>query len=787
MSDQLPWEMDWASGSDSTEETPPWEMAQKGAPLDVSVTDEGAGDFLNDPEFQRQLAAENRTLPQSFHMGVGDVAQGVGDVIGLVTNPLNTALNMTGAPKAFLGQDLGTDMGATLRGLTGAPDPVTTGEKYGSALNRGGAGALTGIGLAAPLAGAAGTTGAVAGEVLSNPVRDVISGLTGGAGAQAGDDIGGIPGAIIGGIAGAVGGAHGARAAEALADRIATAFPRSVILDDANNLTDEGREIILRTGAQLEDVQRSYTRLRSKSKKPTSTEELNRDTDAIIQGMGGTPAPVPEAGTPPPVVPKDAFTEAKDEGIQLTRGQAEQDFSVQNDENSMRAVATKEGEKARQFFNTQQEQIRGAVERFKQSFGKDAGSAADRGAIVKQAVSDLRDHGAEGVRELYRQAESLGGDGLKLDTKVIHDAATDVLIDEAVPEGVKRAVSQELARYGIIGKAQPTNEAGITKVTLDDGSSVQFRGPPKQLTASNAEDLRKAINRLYDPTKPNLSGQSIKPAIDDALEAALEQTADQGAEGISDAYGAARDAFKTQKKTFAAKDIIDNLIASKKDTDTPVLLPEKAIAQVIGSGADGITNLRKVKGLLLSKPTESSKQAWAAIQHQSLADIFDGAIQRNVNTGGDMLENISGAKLRTQIFDKFGKDKLKIVLGDEEFNRLMALQRVIGNATIPLSGTTNPSGTFTKLVNYMGRGALKFTGGFGDAAVALAGKARDLATTRKTLEGITSYDGKKSTGERLDKQAREFIKDYIDKGSAGTLVPSTINLSATQLPKGADK
>lgn len=235
-----------------------------------------------------------------------------------------------------------------------------------------------------------------------------------------------------------------------------------------------------------------------------------------------------------------------------------------------------------------------------------------------------------------------------------------------------------------------------------------------------------------------------------------------------------------QRGTFHAKDIIDSLVRNVKGTNTPVLLPERAIAKVIGAGKDGVSNLRKVKALLLSSGSDNARQAWAGIQHQGLADIFGEALSRNVNHGGGQIGDvISGAKLNSAI-DKFGIDKLRTLLEPEDFNGLMKLRRIIGNATILISGTTNPSGTATKIINYLQSGTLRFVGGsvLGKAmssATALASKAKELAATRKTLEGITSYTGPESAS-RMDAAAQAFIREYVDTGESGGLVPATINL-----------
>jgi len=783
----------------------------------LAAARQGRGFGVHSVDGNTTAGADAETAGQALYRGVGDLAAGVGDVLGIVANPLNAGIN------AIAGTNLSTDLGKTLRDLTGAPEAVTEGERLLSMAGRGGAAGLAGAGLGAAVgATAGGMTGFVGRQVGAAPAVDAVSGVTGGVGAEVGNRYGGTAGAIAGGLAGGVGGA-------AAMQRIIQRLPAELAIGANGTLTPEAHELALRAGVDEDDLVQSYARarrsnspLRDDPRTPAERQAAreavrNRPRDADVEivaqdgsTMARTPQEVPDLQgqsarivdamgerLPPsaatetvapdaiPTTPQERYDEAASEGVRYTRGQAEQDFEVQNDENSLRVSATNEGEQARGFFRQQQEEIQGAITRFRSAFGEDAGNAADRGQRVKDAVGALRDQGQAGVRELYRQAEELGGEGLTLQTDGIRDAATDVLIDEAVPETVKRAIGQELARYGIVGQAEPTNALGITRVTLDDGSAVSFRGPVKQLTASSADAMRKAINRLYlsDPTR---ASQAIKPAIDDALEAAIEGAASKEG-GIGNAYRAARDAHRAQQQTFKAKDIVENLIAVKKGTQTDVLLPERAIAQVIGAGKEGVSNLRRVKSLLLSSDHPTSQTAWRAIQHQGLADIFDSAISRNVNVGGpgQIGDVVSGAKLNSAI-ETFGVDKLRELLDPQEFNGLMKLRRIVGTATIPISGTVNPSGTATKIINYLRQGTLRFAGaipGVGGAANAFAGlaaKGKEIAATRRTLEGITSYDGRSTTSARLDEQARDFVREYIDSGKSGRLVPTSINLTATR-------
>lgn len=753
-----------------------------------------------------QASPAGETVGQALYRGVGDLAAGVGDILGIVGNPLNAGIN------ALTGSNLSTDLGQTLRDLTGAPEAVTDTEKLLSAAGRGGAAGLAGAGLGALAGGAAGMTGYVGRTVAANPAVDLVSGLAGGAGADVGNDVAGAAGAVAGGLAG------GAAGALAASRAFATRVPASIAVGQDGRLTPEAYDMALRAGAREEDVLNSYARARTAGDRrlpaerqaareavrnrpqetpeqlaaldniapeptaPAAVPNLAARNEALVEGITER---LPTDDLAVPTTPRQRYDEAQSEGIRLTRGQSEQDFEIQNDENSLRVSATREGEEARQFFRQQQEAIQGAVARFREGFGPDAGNAADRGQRVKDAVRALRDSGQQGVSRLYRLAEEAGGESLTLNGEGIRNAATDVLLDELVPAGVKKSIEQQLARYGLIGKPEPTNEVGITRVSLDDGSTVSFRGTPTQLTAANAEDLRQAINRLY-LSDPSRASQAIKPAIDDALEEALERAT--GGEGaIGQRYEAARAAHRQQRQTFKAKDIIENLIAVKKGTETDVLLPERAIGQVIGAGKDGITNLRKVRALLMGSNTPTSNQAWAAIQHQAIADVFDSAISRNVNYGGGQIGDVvSGAKLNSAI-DKFGVDKLRILLDREDFNGLMKLRRIVGNATIPISGTVNPSGTATKIINYLKAGALRFSGaipGFGtvvNAAVGAAAKGKEIAATRRTLEGITQYDGTQQSARSIDARAQEFVRQFIDNGTSGRLVPTSINLTT---PRG---
>lgn len=137
-------------------------------------------------------------LGDALYAGVGDVAEGVGDVLGLVGNPLNAGIN------AIAGTNLSTDLGQTFRDATGAPE----GNPVASAINRGGVAALTSAGgaaLARPIVSGVGT--AVTNALAQQPIRQGVAGMSAGGSAEIANQMGApVPVQVAAGLAGGMAG-----------------------------------------------------------------------------------------------------------------------------------------------------------------------------------------------------------------------------------------------------------------------------------------------------------------------------------------------------------------------------------------------------------------------------------------------------------------------------------------------------------------------------------------------------------------------------------------------------
>lgn len=769
-----------------------------------------------------------RTNMEGLTMGLRSDLRGLGSVLDVVSGPISAATNAVAGTN--FSTSPGRDLADTISDAAGFATPESSSERLLGSVLEGATGGLATSGAGVALSPLKGVTGAVGRSLAASPVADVVSGASAGAGQELAAQSGAGPvGQFVAGLAGGGAGLGAATAVERGAARVGRSAPRSapeiaettpreVVMDAAGELTEDGRELALRAGVEPDELRQAYDAPPNvrPANDGVSPDAMRRVANDEIPPAQETPSlrtpetPVSQPPGPPaaavttaraaeaePPLPADAAArveQAASEGIPLTRGQATQDFATQDAEQTLRAQASGEGEQARIFAQQQAEDVKSAVERFRATFDDPDTSPVVRGQQVKDAIRELRDLGKQGINALYRQARELGSDAVKLDTAQISDAAKRALVEADIPDPVKNVIRQEMARYGLLGKEALTAEDGLTTVKLDDGRKIQFYGPVEQLGLDNAENFRQAISAQYMSDGPRKLSQPIKTAIDDAVETAVERAAKAEKGDVGAKLKEARSAVVKQNKTFSAKDVVQKLIDWKKGTQTDVVLPENAIKEIFTGDT---TNLSKVKAVLLTKPTEASKAAWRAIQAQGVAQIFDKAVQRNANLGGGAVEAISGAKLRTEI-GKFGAKKLRILLDEPDFNRLMKLQRIIGDVTIPITGTTNPSGSAFKIMRFLGPMAAKlvpFGGQVADTVAGLVKQGKEIAQSKETLKGVTEYTAAEAaqdaakqmpapTGapglvEQADEAARKFITDFIDTASTGRLVAPIVGATGS--------
>jgi len=307
-------------------------------------------------------------LGQAFYAGVGDIAQGVGDVFGIVANPANAVVN------ALTGANLTTDLGQTFREATGAPqgDPLAT------AINRAGIGGLTSVGGAMGAARVLPTAGREIAEILATQPAQQIAANIGGASAaeivrQQG---GGVPAQIAATIAGGIPAAGAVSQAQSFARSIPEAVSTFRGVPQAVPAAVSAADEIAVTSPRMFEAGETITS-RSGGAMGTSPEEIR-----LMQAEG---LPVP---------------------VQLTRGAAARDPEQLAFEKEQ--IFSELGGPLRRRAEENNLQALQNFDRFIDMTGAEAPDVASTGNAVIKALSQGYQASKNRVRAAYTEADKAG-------------------------------------------------------------------------------------------------------------------------------------------------------------------------------------------------------------------------------------------------------------------------------------------------------------------------------------------------------------------------------------------
>lgn len=657
------------------------EPQQQAAPFDLEDLKAAQRRRLGaTPEGREQLAEVNRPRQfQSFpeaKTGFGPV--GSGFERGLTDVGLGALQIGTGAAERA-GVDVGQLPERTREAVTTSRERFEA-ETAGAPV-RGFAGQVAGFGAALPLAATtapgAAAVGALSGALLPTEGEN-----------------GGVQRAINT-FGGAVGGAVFNKALPVIFKGIAAGGRKSVAFirgitravggsrgDDfvttSGTLTKAGREALEAAGVNVDDMLSA-----AKQADDMTADDLQDALLGAIRGAG-------EEQLDPVSAARLARAGAQD--IPLTSGQAQQDFTLQASEDLARNLQTAEGDIARQAADVAQAKIKGAVNKFVGQFGDEfqAVPPEQQGAAIKAGIALTKKASQKNASDLYKTAERELGSSVPLDIGDFADDVIDDIISRSASPEVERSVMTTMAKYGVIGEAVETK--GARTIVNFNGQKIPVRGAVEPLTLSNAESFRKGLNKAFSADQTGVISAAVR-SVDDAVEATLARAAGEGGKRVA-AFEGARAAFSQTKKIFSAKDIVDDLVAFKRGTNTPKF-DESVVVSKIFRARNALENIKRVKGALLAtapdeKTAAAGRTAWREFQQAGIDDIFKQAISPD--------GSISGARLNTAV-KKMGNSSLRELMGKDRFFTFKQLQAAIGDATIPLKGTINPSGSGNRVVN----------------------------------------------------------------------------------------
>ena len=346
-----------------------------------------------------------------------------------------------------------------------------------------------------------------------------------------------------------------------------------------------------------------------------------------------------------PVVNQEAaarIAEAKQFGIDLTKGQATRDPAQWAFERNIRGVDGA-GKPVLDRYTQQNEALIQAINKI------GAGKGSGDYATGQQAISALAS------KDASRQAV----------VNKAYDYARNSLGAEAQLNGARLMDSvAKRMEESYLGDVLPS---GIRKAINDFGSGAA------PLTVGKAEQITRAINQQYGADKvTNLALDHVKQAIQEEMSQIGEQAGKQAASAFRSARGQAASRFNWHEAVPAAKAVADG-----------VATPDTFIRQFVMNGS-----VKDVTNTMAALPLKER----VAVQNQ----VLDAIKAKALSGAQDETGAFSQAGFNRAL-QSIGREKIAAVVGQSKANNLFALGRVAeltmkqpANATVSSSNSNVP-------------------------------------------------------------------------------------------------
>ena len=692
---------------------------------DGKVYDKRTGQVVDPNQMGFFESAAGSDLGQAFYAGVGDIAQGVGELAGIVGNPANAAVN------ALFGTELSTDLGQTFREATGAPQ----GDPLASAINRAGVTGLTGVGGATLAARTLPTLASreIAATLATQPAQQVAANIGGGAAAEVvRQQGGGIPAqlaaTIIGGVpaAGAVNlGQSMMRAAPdvissfrgvpqtvsqaAPETAMAAPAPRVAPTNSIDILNAPDDEIVTLYHGTTEDAANKIRQ--TGTLKSAGEPSVYLTTDPTGGGYGD--------GTVVPVRVRRGLLEIDDEfpdgrmdfRIDLDRPGGSVPVQVADEAATMAPRMFEAGEtvtsRSGGAMGTSPEQIR-----LMQAEGLPVPVQLTRGAAARdpeQLAFEKEQIYTELGGPLRRRAEENNLQALQNFDRFIDMtgaetpdvASTGNAVINALSNGYKASKNRVRTAYTAADKAgetaemvpynslidfvnqqTPTTRTTLAPILQSTVEKLNMEDPAKtgMISIRALEDVRKSINKAVQPGTPN-----------ESYGTALKELIDASTEGVGgELYKKARGLRIDQANKFENRAIVARLVSNIKNMDDRRVPADRVFkTAILNDSPENIQFLRRT----LRDLGDDGKQAWSELQGATLRHIQERATA-NVNKTSENLDVVSAAQLNKAVDELDKNGRLDLIFNPKMAQQVRDLRDVIQYVnTVPPGTSINNSGT----------------------------------------------------------------------------------------------
>ena len=696
-------------------------------------------------------------LGQAFYAGVGDIAQGVGELAGIVGNPANAAVN------ALFGTELSTDLGQTFREATGAPQ----GDPLASAINRAGVTGLTGIGGASLAARTLPTLASreIAATLATQPAQQVAANIGGGAAAEVvRQQGGGIPAqlaaTIVGGVpaAGAVNlGQSMMRAApdvissfrgapqavsSGTATEVADVAPTSLIaqvtdagMGQKRYSTPEGAFVTVMENAPYAPRQNSVTGFfvpedaRGQRIGSQLLEEVLRKYPAEDISTSISSEPSARAFYNLGFRPLGNPTGSLDDALAIMREDSSVSMAIPKGGDSPLKIDPATQVSPRMFeagetvtsrsagaMGTSPEQIR-----LMQAEGLPVPVQLTRGAAARdpeQLAFEKEQIFSELGGPLRRRAEENNLQALQNFDRFIDMTGAEAPDVASTGNAVINALSQgyQASKNRVRTAYTAADKAGETAEMVPYNSIIDFINQQTPTTRTTlAPILQSTLEKLNmeDSAKTGMvsirSLEDVRKSINKAVQpgtpnesygAALKELIDASTEGVGgDLYKKARELRIDQANKFENRAIVARLVSNIKNMDDRRVPADRVFkTAILNESPENIQFLRRT----LRDLGDDGKQAWSELQGATLRHIQERATA-NVNKTSENLDVVSAAQLNKAVDELDKNGRLDLIFNPKMSQQVRDLRDVIQYVnTVPPGTSINTSGTARTLAAALG-------------------------------------------------------------------------------------
>lgn len=239
-----------------------------------------------------------------------------------------------------------------------------------------------------------------------------------------------------------------------------------------------------------------------------------------------------------------------------------------------------------------------------------------------------------------------------------------------------------------------------TLFNIESGETVKFKGAQKTLDLRNYESFRKELNHIFDPKVPAQAAarRDVIDQLDNSFNSLVDNLTAQGGDGqILEKAKRARALAHEEFKVFAPERLAGKITRIGSDGN-PLLDASKLYGEIEKATPEEFTRVmqhltkmsrqgsRKAAVGGLKETREALGNVKAAVVTNLLEQATKDKSKLLASSTGDEAVQIN-AKALTKGMDKFGRDKLKKLFG-ENYKDLLRLERAANtlNPRVPIIG-----------------------------------------------------------------------------------------------------